>query len=161
MVRASASPASAGAPERVPLRQLTSCHRTIRVHRSSISLHFRQLRRYPTAPKTLGEHHCQRTKPGAPGVLRALLAPGGAQSDVASLTAEDIVWRTRAVSFLRHKTGTVSIIRFGGELERILVSLPRSGPLFPIHGKMREGYRAPEFARTCRRLMIKGITLHS
>jgi len=35
---------------------LACCHRTIRVHRSSISLHYRQLRRYPTAPQTLGEH---------------------------------------------------------------------------------------------------------
>jgi len=30
--------------------------RTIHHHRSTISLHFRQLRRYPTNPKTLGEH---------------------------------------------------------------------------------------------------------
>jgi DNA-binding transcriptional regulator YiaG len=28
----------------------------MRVHRSSISLHFRQVRRYPAAPKTLGDH---------------------------------------------------------------------------------------------------------
>ena len=32
---------------------------------------------------------------------------GGAQSDVASLTAEDIDWQSKVVSFLRHKTGTV------------------------------------------------------
>lgn len=42
---------------------------------------------------------------------------GGAQSDLASLTAEDIDWRNKVVSFRRHKTGTVSIIRFGTELE--------------------------------------------
>ena len=40
----------------IAILQLACCHRTIRVHRSSISLHFRRLRRYPTAPKTLGEH---------------------------------------------------------------------------------------------------------
>ena len=86
---------------------------------------------------------------------------GGAQSDLASLTAEDIDWQTKAVSFARSKTGTVSIIRFGGELERILRSLPQSGPLFPKLKPMREAHRATEFRRACRRLKISGITLHS
>ena len=56
---------------------------------------------------------------------------GGAQSDVANLTAEDIDWQTKIVSFFRQKTGTPSIIRFGIELERVLRSLPQSGQLFP------------------------------
>jgi integrase len=86
---------------------------------------------------------------------------GGAQSDVASLTAEDVDWQTKAVSFLRHKTGTVSIIRFGKELGAILRTLPQVGPLFPKLKPMREAHRATEFARACRRLTIKGITLHS
>src|SRR5580658_5117757 len=86
---------------------------------------------------------------------------GGAQSDVASLTAEDVDWQTKAVSFLRHKTGTVSIIRFGRELEAILRTLPQVGPLFPKLKPMREAHRATEFARACRRLTIKGVTLHS
>jgi len=86
---------------------------------------------------------------------------GGAQSDVASLTAEDIDRRGKVVSFHRHKTGTVSIIRFGKELEAILRALPQVGPLFPKLKPMREAHRATEFARACRRLMIKGITLHS
>jgi hypothetical protein len=37
---------------------------------------------------------------------------GGAQSDVASLTAEDVDWPGKVVSFHRHKTGTVSIMGF-------------------------------------------------
>jgi hypothetical protein len=41
---------------------------------------------------------------------------GAAQSDVANLSAEDVDWQTREVSFCRRKTGTVSIIRFGQEL---------------------------------------------
>jgi integrase len=86
---------------------------------------------------------------------------GGAQSDLAGLTAEDVDWQTNAVSFLRHKTGTVSIIRFGKELEALLQSLPQTGPLFPNLQKMREAHRSTEFARACRRLNIKGITLHS
>src|SRR5439155_4666478 len=86
---------------------------------------------------------------------------GGAQSDIASLTAEDVDWQTKAVSFSRNKTGTVSIIRFGGELERILRSLPAAGPLFPKLKPMREAHRATEFRRACRRFKITGITLHS
>ena len=86
---------------------------------------------------------------------------GGAQSDVAALTAEDIDWRARVVSFHRHKTGTASIIRIGDELERVLRCLPNFGPLFPKLKPMREAHRATEFARACRRLKIKGVTLHS
>lgn len=86
---------------------------------------------------------------------------GGAQSDLASLAAEDIDWQGRVVSFRRHKTGAMSIIRFGKELESILRSLPQVGPLFPKLKQMREAHRCTEFARACRRLMIKGITLHS
>jgi len=86
---------------------------------------------------------------------------GGAQSDLATLTAEDIDWHDKVVSFHRHKTGTASIIRFGKELAAVFHTLPQSGPLFPHLKPMREGHRATEFARACRRLMIKGITLHS
>src|SRR5882762_11580025 len=38
---------------------------------------------------------------------------GGAQTDVSNLNAEDIDWQSKAIGFHRHKTGTVSIIRFG------------------------------------------------
>jgi integrase len=86
---------------------------------------------------------------------------GGAQSDIACLTAEDIDWQSKVVSFNRKKTGTVSIIRFGEELEAVLRTLPRSGPLFPKLAPMREAHRATEFRRVCRRLEITGITLHS
>jgi integrase len=40
---------------------------------------------------------------------------GGAQTDVANLTAEDIDWETKIVSFFRQKTGTPSIIRIGSD----------------------------------------------
>lgn len=86
---------------------------------------------------------------------------GGAQSDVASLCAEDIDWQNKVVGFRRQKTGTTSIIRFGEELEDLLRSRPQAGPLFPKLQKMREAHRATEFARCCRRLNIKGVTLHS
>jgi hypothetical protein len=41
---------------------------------------------------------------------------GGAQTDIANLSADDIDWKSQVVSFHRKKTGTVSIIRFGNEL---------------------------------------------
>jgi integrase len=86
---------------------------------------------------------------------------GGAQSDVAHLTAEDIDWTQKVVSFHRKKTGSASIIRFGGELERVLKTLPQFGPLFPNHRALRETHRAKEFWRACRRVKISGISLHS
>ena len=86
---------------------------------------------------------------------------GGAQSDVARLAAEDIDWQGRVVSFLRRKTGTVSIIRFGEDLETVPRTLPQAGPPLPKLKPMREAHRAAEFARACRWLTIKGVTLHS
>lgn len=86
---------------------------------------------------------------------------GGAQTDVAHLTAEDIDWDNRIVSFCRRKTGSVSLIRIGSELELVLKSLPRFGPLFPNHQQLTEGHRAKEFWRACRRVGVAGITLHS
>ncbi|MBI3867400.1 MAG: tyrosine-type recombinase/integrase [Verrucomicrobia bacterium] len=86
---------------------------------------------------------------------------GGAQSDVAELSAEDIDWQNRVVSFHRNKTGMASIIRFGAELERVFSSLPHTGALFPKLKPMREAHRSTEFRRCCRRLGITGITLHS
>jgi hypothetical protein len=56
---------------------------------------------------------------------------GAAQTDVANLSADDIDWQTKIVSFQRQKTGTASIIRFGSDLEAVLRTLPKSGPLFP------------------------------
>lgn len=86
---------------------------------------------------------------------------GGAQSDIAELSAEDINWEDRVVSFRRKKTGVVSMIRFGPEVEEVLASLPDSGPLFPKLRVMREAHRATEFRRVCRRVGISGVTLHS
>ena len=86
---------------------------------------------------------------------------GGAQSDIAELSAGDIDWEDRVVSFRRKKTGVVSMIRFGPEVEKVLASLPDSGPLFPKVRLMREAHRATEFRRVCRRVGILGVTLHS
>jgi hypothetical protein len=86
---------------------------------------------------------------------------GGAQTDIANLTAEDVDWQNKIVSFHRQKTGTPSIIRIGSEFEAVLRSLPHFGPLFPNHRDKRETHRSREFACCCHRLGISGITLHS
>lgn len=86
---------------------------------------------------------------------------GGSQSDIAALTAEDVDWAHRVVSFHRKKTGTAAIVRFGAELERVLRLLPKTGLLFPNHRRLREKHRAREFWRCCRRCGVSGISLHS
>lgn len=85
---------------------------------------------------------------------------GGAQTDVANLNADDIDWENRVVGFERRKTGSISLIRIGHELEEILKTLPRFGPLFPNHRELTEGHRAKEFWRACRRAGVSGVSLH-
>ena len=86
---------------------------------------------------------------------------GGAQTDIASLTSENIDWQNRIVSFHRRKTGTPSIVRFGDALERVLRELPRFGPLFPSFIDKPETDRSRIFRLACRRVKISGVTLHS
>jgi integrase len=86
---------------------------------------------------------------------------GGAQTDVANLDAKDIDWENRIVGFNRCKTKSVSLVRIGPNLERVLQSLPRFGPLFPNHRQLTEGHRAREFWRACHRIKVSGISLHS
>lgn len=83
---------------------------------------------------------------------------GGAQTDIAFLKTEDVDWEARVVSFERRKTGSVSIIHFGAELERVLQALPRFGSLFPNHRKLTEGHRAKEFWRACQRACVSGVS---
>lgn len=86
---------------------------------------------------------------------------GGAQTDIASLTAESVDWQNRVVSFMRRKTGTPSIIRIGPELERVLRALPPFGPLFPDLFGRTETDRARMFRLAVRRVKVSGVTLHS
>ena len=86
---------------------------------------------------------------------------GGAQSDIANLTAENIDWDNRTISFDRKKTGQNSKLTFGSELEQVLRSLPSTGKLFPYLAGVREADRATEFRQRCAGLGISGVTLHS
>lgn len=86
---------------------------------------------------------------------------GGAQSDVAHLKAEDIDWKANVVSFFRAKTGNPQVVHFGAGLGEILKALPSAGLLFLRLAKMDEKHRASLFQRACRRVGVKGISLHS
>jgi integrase len=90
---------------------------------------------------------------------------GASQSDLAHLQAEDVDWPNRVISFFRMKTRwrgqQPPQIRFGKEVEEILETRPKSGPLFPRLRLMHEKHRAKEFKRRCVGLGIQGVTLHS
>jgi integrase len=86
---------------------------------------------------------------------------GGSQSDMATLRAENIDWQSQTIKFYRLKTKEKAEMSFGGELEKLLAGLPKSGFLFPKLATVRESDRATEFRRKCRKLGITGISLHS
>lgn len=86
---------------------------------------------------------------------------GGSQGDIANLTAEDIDWKHRVVSYHRQKTKSVALLHFGEEVATVLRTLAQSGPLFSYLRDVRASDRATEFKQRCRGLGIKGVTLHS
>lgn len=90
---------------------------------------------------------------------------GASQSDLANLQAEDVNWPARVICFVRMKTRARNLtppqIRFGKEVEDILATLPRSGPLFPYLRTVRANDRATEFRQRCVGLGIHGVSLHS
>lgn len=92
---------------------------------------------------------------------------GASQTDAACLTAADVNWNSRTISYSRAKLksrGTTikpALIRFGNEVEAILKRRPQSGALFPYLRTVRAGDRATEFKQRCEGLGISGISLHS
>jgi len=90
---------------------------------------------------------------------------GASQGDLAYLTAEDVDWTARIICFERMKIRWRNVqpaqIRFGAEVEAILATLPKAGPLFPYLRSVQPGHRATEFRQRCLGLGIKGVTLHS
>lgn len=86
---------------------------------------------------------------------------GGAQTDIAELTAEDIDWKDRTVSYQRRKTGVPVIITFGAEAASVLESLSKFGPLFPRMARIKENHRAKMFIKRLKTVGITGISLHS
>jgi integrase len=86
---------------------------------------------------------------------------GGSQTDIAELTAEDIDWNDRTISYRRNKTDVPVIITFGAEVASLLQSLPKSGLLFPRMARIKENHRAKMFIKRLKTLGITGISLHS
>ncbi len=86
---------------------------------------------------------------------------GGSQTDMARLCFENINWADKTIVYNRVKNGKLCKIRFGVDAEVVLLTLPRTGPLFPYLASVREADRATEFKQRCHGLGIKGVSLHS
>ena len=125
--------------------------------------------RYKDKRAITWEEHCkiiEREKnPERKAFYQLAWHVGASQSDLAHLQAEDVDWQARIICFFRMKTRWRGLqppqIRFGKEVEAILATLPKSGPLFPYLITVKEKYRATEFRQRCMGLGIEGVTLHS
>src|ERR1035437_225694 len=72
---------------------------------------------------TWEEHHkilAGESNPAWRGLYQFLWCLGGAQTDIATLRAEDVDWADRTISYPRQKTGTMSLIRFADSVAEIL-----------------------------------------
>jgi hypothetical protein len=118
----------------------------------------------PKRAITLTEHEAivaRETNPERRAFYQLAWQLGAAQTDLAMLTAEDVDWEQKVISFFRRKTKSVARLHFGAGVAAILQDLPSEGPLFPYLATVRCGDRATEFRSRCRQLGIKGVTLHS
>ncbi len=86
---------------------------------------------------------------------------GGSQTDIAELTAEDVDWTDRTISYRRNKTDVPVVNTFGTEATALLQALPKSGPLFPLMARIKENHRAKMFIKRLRTVGITGISMHS
>jgi integrase len=85
---------------------------------------------------------------------------GGAQTDVALLSAENIDWEMRVITFARSKTDSPVELHFGEGVAALLKSLPTSGPLFPHLATMNQSDRGIAFTRRCALVGVSSVTLH-
>lgn len=92
--------------------------------------------------------------------LELLWETGAAQSDAVSMTAEDIDWQSRTISYFRMKTGSLAQFTISKKLETVLSHLPTTGPLFPNMSKFTANDRATRFRRRCHKAGVTGVTLH-
>ena len=117
----------------------------------------------PKRAITLDEHHqilAGERNPEWRAYYQMLWHTGGAQTDIATLSADNVDWNTKVISFHRRKTGSLVQLHFGKELEQILNDLPGDGALFPNLGRMKESDRASLFSRRCRLTRVSGVSLH-
>jgi integrase len=93
--------------------------------------------------------------------LELLWETGAAQSDAVNMTAEDIDWQTRTLTYFRMKTGSRAQFTISKKLETVLGHLPTTGALFPHLSQFSANDRASRFRRRCHRAGVTGVTLHS
>ena len=86
---------------------------------------------------------------------------GGSQTDVATLCAEDIDWNNHTISFSRRKNSSPVVISFGEVVASVLEACPNQGYLLPTVANWNESDRGSLFARRCRLVGVKGVSLHS
>jgi integrase len=86
---------------------------------------------------------------------------GSSQSDAARLTAENIDWPTRSLTYFRMKTGEQAQLSISKNMAAILAQLPTTGPLFQKIAATTENARSAEFYRRCKLLGLEGVSLHS
>ena len=88
---------------------------------------------------------------------------GGSQSDMVSLTSDNIDWSHGILWFHRAKLkvdAEPARITIGPRLEALLRQLPSQGPLFPYSSQTTANDRAAEFRRRCRILKLEAVSLH-
>lgn len=146
-----------------------------RIHHYAVSLHWLP---WPVLPNrnwppikykekrgiTLEEHQkiiAREQDPAKRAYYGLLWHLGGAQTDIATLTAEDIDWERKTIGYCRCKTGVVSLISFGAEVSKILRNLPAKGHLFPTLVAVTAGRRSTAFGCRLKTVGISGVSLHS
>src|ERR1035438_6204961 len=93
--------------------------------------------------------------------LELLWETGAAQGDAAAMTAEDVEWQSRTITYFRMKTGSRAQFTISKALETVLSHLPTTGVLFPKLSTFSSNDRASRFRRRCERAGVSGVTLHS
>jgi integrase len=92
-----------------------------------------------------------------------LYETGAAQTDAASLTAENIDWTNGILVYHRKKLGPFSEpcrLTIGTKLGTLLKSLPSSGDLFPDIKRISANHRPAEFSRRWRVAGVTAVSLH-
>ena len=146
-----------------------------RIHHCAVAMHWLP---WPVLPKrqwppiqfkakraiTLEEHRkilAREQNPAKRAYYGLLWHLGGAQTDIATLKAEDIDWERKTIAYRRCKTGAVSLISFGDEVAAILKTLPTTGVLFPTVAAVTKGRRSTAFKCRLQTVGISGVSLHS
>jgi integrase len=93
-------------------------------------------------------------------LLELLWETGAAQSDAVNLTAENIDWQSRTITYFRMKTESRAQFTISQTLEKVLQQLPTTGVLFPKLSKFTANDRASRFRRRCYTAGVQGVTLH-